>query len=230
MSEQATDRPVRLIFRFPFKRPADFHAPQIEAANEWTVEERVWRVESVGDGLAGDEPGSPAVELSIATPRGGGSSRQQSGDEDGPPEKPEVPARVGSGAQIQARRSVEPRLTRRLRDSSRRGRAVEESEVNMRQSMLADAIGSQFLPDRASRGPAGGGDRPPTAPASTAAASAPAERKLSSLSSSSSFSDLSSSSLTESAMQDALISEAMAASTTMSSLLGSRMFPWSKKR
>ncbi|KAJ2642137.1 hypothetical protein GGH99_008787, partial [Coemansia sp. RSA 1285] len=43
-----------------------------------------------------------------------------------------------------------------------------------------------------------------------------------SLASSLSFSDLSASSLTESAMQDALLSEAMNASTTMSSILGSR--------
>ncbi|KAJ2658823.1 hypothetical protein IWW48_003810 [Coemansia sp. RSA 1200] len=51
-----------------------------------------------------------------------------------------------------------------------------------------------------------------------------------SLASSLSFSDLSASSLTESAMQDALLSEAMNASTTMSSILGSRVFPWSKKK
>ncbi|KAI7826637.1 hypothetical protein BX661DRAFT_198676 [Kickxella alabastrina] len=50
-----------------------------------------------------------------------------------------------------------------------------------------------------------------------------------SASSSSSFSDLSEGSLTESAMQDALISEAMNGSTAMS-MLGSRMFPWSRKR
>ncbi|KAJ1762800.1 hypothetical protein LPJ69_002669 [Coemansia sp. RSA 1752] len=78
---------------------------------------------------------------------------------------------------------------------------------DMRQSM-ADAMGSQMM------------SQPRSVPPDTTQRPA---------SSSSSFSDLSNSSLTESAMQDALISEAMAGSTAMS-LLGSRMFPWSKKR
>ncbi|KAJ2499444.1 hypothetical protein GGH96_003509 [Coemansia sp. RSA 1972] len=85
---------------------------------------------------------------------------------------------------------------------------VRTKHIDMRQSM-ADAMASQMLPQTRS------------------VPQEPVQRPISS--SSSSFSDLSNSSLTESAMQDALISEAMAGSTAMS-LLGSRMFPWSKKR
>ncbi|KAJ1856335.1 hypothetical protein GGH12_001912 [Coemansia sp. RSA 1822] len=126
-------------------------------------------VESVGDALT---PGSPAVELRIATPTSTSQTEPM-------------------------RRSVEPQLTHRVRTR----------HIDMRQSM-ADAMGSQMLPQTRS---------------------VPQEPVQRPISSSSSFSDLSNSSLTESAMQDALISEAMGTSTAMS-LLGSRMFPWSKKR
>ncbi|KAJ2735952.1 hypothetical protein H4R23_002109 [Coemansia sp. Cherry 401B] len=155
-------------------------------------------VESLGDGLAASaEPRSPAVELSIATPRDGGSQHEQQQNE-----SPALPPQ----------RSIEPRLTRRLRSSGQQ-RAHADSDDVMRQSLLADAIGSQLLP--AAR-------RPVPPPPETANA-----RRASS--GSSSFSDLSNTSLTESAMQDALISEAMGSSTNMPSLLASRMFPWSRR-
>ncbi|KAJ2030306.1 hypothetical protein IWW57_001252 [Coemansia sp. S610] len=88
----------------------------------------------------------------------------------------------------------------------------------MRQSLIAEAMASRVHHNRRTTG-----EQPP--PTTTTGNTA----KGKAASASSSFSDLSNSSLTESAMQDALISEAMNASTAMS-LLGSRMFPWSKKR
>ncbi|KAJ1718618.1 hypothetical protein LPJ61_006545, partial [Coemansia biformis] len=172
-------------------------------------------VESLGM-TAPDEPQSPAVELSSLTPRAGSSSDLT--EEIRPAtEEQRAPQPTGKASESSGGRPIEPRLARRLRDSGQQRVSGKTPEhVDMRQSMLADAIGSQMLPDRS------------PAPAAEAAAATTAKKNPLS-SSSSSFSDLSSSSLTESAMQDALIAEAMNAST-MSSLLGSRMFPWSKKR
>ncbi|KAJ2764424.1 hypothetical protein IWQ56_004489, partial [Coemansia nantahalensis] len=171
-------------------------------------------VESLGM-MAPDEPQSPAVELSSATPRAGNSGEQID---------------VGSSHE---RRAVEPLLASRVRSGGQQrsdpadsgaAAAAAAAHLDMRQSMLADAMGSRMLPGRQ---PA------PAATAATTTVTVAAEPRGATKprppSSSSSFSDLSNSSLTESAMQDALISEAMNAST-MSSLLGSRVFPWSKKR
>ncbi|KAJ2791225.1 hypothetical protein H4R21_006357, partial [Coemansia helicoidea] len=173
-------------------------------------------VESLGM-MAPDEPQSPAVELSSATPRAGNSGEQ-----------------IDAGSSHE-RRPVEPLLASRVRISGQQrgdpadsgaaaAAAAAAAHLDMRQSMLADAMGSRMLPGRQ---PA------PAATAATTAVTTAAEPRGATKprppSSSSSFSDLSNSSLTESAMQDALISEAMNAST-MSSLLGSRVFPWSKKR
>ncbi|KAJ2078850.1 hypothetical protein H4R24_004185 [Coemansia sp. RSA 988] len=197
-------------------------------------------VESLGDGLErNNDPGSPAVELDIATPRAGGSSRQMDVEGDDGITSDAIGDKVTSdtGRSGYLQRLVEPRLTRRLRDNHRRAfeKAPDQTSAgdgaDMRQSMLADAIESQFLPDKPRQQRAAMPQpvpRPPPNRATEGGGSADDTQKKPS-SSSSSFSDLSSSSLTESAMQDALISEAMNASTAMS-LLGSRMFPWSRKK
>ncbi|KAJ2792048.1 hypothetical protein H4R20_006792, partial [Coemansia guatemalensis] len=355
MDQQREDAPVRVIFRFPFKRPEGFRAPEVLAADEWTVEERVWRcllslpgpdrpqdilaeleqeqvtfdwellaqtlevplgevfeaasalferhmgrplvqieesiqftsdkqqmesrvmeepqsesllpranepvasveggamslasgsiqqnttqqhqqqqekqyhtsasassshsldnpansqdfertglrsVESLGDGLdRNNDPGSPAVELDAATPRAGGSMRQMDIENDDAITSnavAEEPASAsGTSGLQQTQRSVEPRLTRRLRDSHRRAfeKAPDQTSAgdgpDMRQSMLAEAIESQFLPDRprqqrvAIPQPV---PRPPTNRAADAAGSADGTQKKPS-SSSSSFSD-----------------------------------------
>ncbi|KAJ1869307.1 hypothetical protein LPJ55_005447 [Coemansia sp. RSA 990] len=150
-------------------------------------------VESLGNGEQAEAPGSPAVELSIATPNNNHGSQQLDSQ------------------------SVEVEQPTELL-------AQEQSDV-MRESMLADAMGSRFLPStQVARGPQTRVQQMQR----HIQKQHKQEQRVSSASSS--FSDLSSSSLTESAMQDALISEGMNASTAMSSLLGSRMFPWSKKR
>ncbi|PIA17714.1 hypothetical protein COEREDRAFT_7306 [Coemansia reversa NRRL 1564] len=199
-------------------------------------------VESLGEGLdRNNEPGSPAVELDVATPRAGGSVQQLSVEDNGAATLDAIadePIGVFEESGIpQTQRSVEPRLTRRLRDSHRSAfeKAPARTSIgdrpDMQQSMLADAIGSQFLPDRP-RKQRFAVSQPvvrssTNRPAEGAGNTDGTQKKPSSASSS--FSDLSTSSLTESAMQDALISEAMNGSTAMS-LLGSRMFPWSRKK
>ncbi|KAJ2717003.1 hypothetical protein H4R19_000258 [Coemansia spiralis] len=171
-------------------------------------------VESLGL-TSHDEPQSPAVELSSITPRAGSSSE------------------LAEDSASHSRHPMEPQLEHQLHNS---GPAVVAADDNgggvtvaaaapfdMRQSMLADAMGSRMLPDRRSLEGASATAAAPTT------VEPPLDAKKPPPSTSSSFSDLSNSSLTESAMQDALISEAMNAST-MSSLLGSRVFPWAKKR
>ncbi|KAJ1931941.1 hypothetical protein FBU59_006540, partial [Linderina macrospora] len=43
MDSNTADRPVNLIIRFPFKRPADFRPPTITEHSHRTLEEQVWR-------------------------------------------------------------------------------------------------------------------------------------------------------------------------------------------
>ncbi|KAJ2485712.1 hypothetical protein IWW37_005865 [Coemansia sp. RSA 2050] len=162
-------------------------------------------VESLGNAVPRAGSSSPVVELDTATPE-----RSQYGD----------------GGQ---KRIVDSDLSMRTAPNlgARRSYAPEVGDEDfMRQSLIAEAMASRVHPNR--RATSEQQQQPPPAALTAAAGSTPANRKPASASSS--FSDLSNSSLTESAMQDALISEAMNASTAMSSLLGSRMFPWSKKR
>ncbi|KAJ2723180.1 hypothetical protein GGI07_002815 [Coemansia sp. Benny D115] len=102
----------------------------------------------------------------------------------------------------------------RLVDGARNMSLDEDTPDYLRQSLIAEAMASRVHQQ----------------PFNQQQQNVPTKVSLSNISSkSSSFSDLSNTSLTESAMQDALLSEAMNGSTAMS-MLGSRMFPWSKKR
>ncbi|KAJ2604151.1 hypothetical protein H4R99_001982 [Coemansia sp. RSA 1722] len=108
---------------------------------------------------------------------------------------------------------------------------VEEDD-GMRQSLIAEAMAErvqQHVVGVRSGAPLTTiRESPATA---TATATATERPEAGSSSRSSSFSDLSSNnSLTESAMQDAMLAETMNGSTVMSSILGSRMFPWTKRR
>ncbi|KAJ2742694.1 hypothetical protein GGI20_004292 [Coemansia sp. BCRC 34301] len=157
-------------------------------------------VESLGNGIARAGSSSPVVELNTATPDNEVHRSQVGAD--------------GAHEQAGSQRlniQTEPDLS----DWRSRTSELGDEEDGMRQSLLAEAMASRVHQHQQ---PA---HNPP--PVSTRTGREPPTT-------SSSFSDLSNSSLTESAMQDALISEAMNASTAMSSLLGSRMFPWSKKR
>ncbi|KAJ2850839.1 hypothetical protein IWW36_001563 [Coemansia brasiliensis] len=161
-------------------------------------------VESLGNNEHETQaPESPAVELSIATPNNNSSSQHL--------EDSQSISEVEQPTEVQLL-----------------GHESAQANDIMRESMLADAIGSRFLPStRVARA----SPQTRVLQQHIQRQHTAKERRLSASSaSSSSFSDLSNSSLTESAMQDALISEGMNASTAMSSLLGSRMFPWSKKR
>ncbi|KAJ1823204.1 hypothetical protein LPJ56_000139 [Coemansia sp. RSA 2599] len=106
------------------------------------------------------------------------------------------------------------------------GRGEDADE--MRQSLIAEAMADRVV--RRATGPRGPLDTIEEMPATAHERPRPGQPAAASSSRSSSFSDLSNNSLTESAMQDALLSEAMNGSTVMSSILGSRMFPWTKKR
>ncbi|KAJ2886947.1 hypothetical protein H4R27_000270 [Coemansia aciculifera] len=169
-------------------------------------------VESLGNGVARAGSSSPVVELDTATPDDSYRSRYDAGD-DG-----EQKSLRGANVDSDLSMRTAPNPVIQHSYTSEVG-----DEDGMRQSLIAEAMASRVHhPSR--HGPR---EQRPQAPAATAGNTASNQKPASS---SSSFSDLSNSSLTESAMQDALISEAMNASTAMSSLLGSRMFPWSKKR
>ncbi|KAJ1729107.1 hypothetical protein LPJ72_005143 [Coemansia sp. Benny D160-2] len=236
-------------------------------------------VESLGRAGSGDESSvSPAVNLGTATPDGGSETsrrseqQQQVVEDDG-----EAPHRAVDSDQSMHTSSV---LTDQGRgqkntigggNSRRAGGAYaasaeeEDDGQIMRQSMLAEAMGSRFEPAdyaRVRRNTTATASGIPPSLLSGQHQQKPQQQQqrlkqinavsslnsrglrqlpsslgrreekqaADSLASSLSFSDLSASSLTESAMQDALLSEAMNASTTMSSILGSRVFPWSKKK
>ncbi|KAJ1878765.1 hypothetical protein LPJ57_003229 [Coemansia sp. RSA 486] len=102
---------------------------------------------------------------------------------------------------------------------------VEEDDA-MRQSLIAEAMA-----ERVQQHVVGVRSGAPLATIRESPATATERPEAGSSSRSSSFSDLSSNnSLTESAMQDAMLAETMNGSTVMSSILGSRMFPWTKRR
>ncbi|KAJ1894294.1 hypothetical protein LPJ66_005275 [Kickxella alabastrina] len=262
-NQKSAITPVRVIFRLPFKRPANFHPPTLQPPPALSLEEQVWRslctlpgfdqpcdilgelehdqvtfdwelladtlnvplkdVFEAASNLFREHMGRPLTlmdegSFQINTARRAAREEEEKMEE--PEEAPEESSKsVGSGDFRQAdMRSVESVGRTDEEEGSAPGspvvelhtttpdgyEATEEDEGgSMRQSMIAEAM--------ASRVHAGAG------------------RRETSASSSSSFSDLSEGSLTESAMQDALISEAMNGSTAMS-MLGSRMFPWSRKR
>ncbi|KAJ2007825.1 hypothetical protein GGI04_000429 [Coemansia thaxteri] len=201
-------------------------------------------VDSMGDGASPDGSTSPVVELDTATPNNGRGSRQSGGGDEY-----EVSPEYNLGSDMSMRTAPNPTGLPSYLDSrqailaqprSASAPSEMDDDFGMRQSLIAEAMVSQ-VHYSSHRGRSSGGLQQPyrlgstdnTAAVATSAAAATVDNALPTAkpaSSSSSFSDLSNSSLTESAMQDALISEAMNASTAMSSLLGSRMFPWSKKR
>ncbi|KAJ1718111.1 hypothetical protein LPJ61_006846, partial [Coemansia biformis] len=43
MDVSSSERPVRVIFRYPFKRQVGFRAPTVTEGEPRTVEEQVWR-------------------------------------------------------------------------------------------------------------------------------------------------------------------------------------------
>ncbi|KAJ2095752.1 hypothetical protein GGI09_004711 [Coemansia sp. S100] len=191
------------------------HSSLDEPANTRDFEQAglLQSVESLGNGVTRAGSSSPVVELDTATPDDRYRSRYDAEDDSGRKSLP--------GANVDSDLSMRTAPNPVIQHSY-------TSEVGdddgMRQSLIAEAMASRVHhPSR--HGPR---EQQPHTPAAATAGNTAPKQKLAS--SSSSFSDLSNSSLTESAMQDALISEAMNASTAMSSLLGSRMFPWSKKR
>ncbi|KAJ1642580.1 hypothetical protein LPJ64_005586 [Coemansia asiatica] len=98
-----------------------------------------------------------------------------------------------------------------------RDEQLEEDSLE-RQSMIAEAMADHVEQQQQQQQQQRAPERPQ------------AEQQSALSSKSSSFSDLSNNSLSESAMQDAMLAEAMNGSTVMSSILGSRMFPWTKRR
>ncbi|KAJ1966347.1 hypothetical protein GGI12_000127 [Dipsacomyces acuminosporus] len=206
-------------------------------------------VESLGGQHLSDGPASPAVELSTVTPDGERSAEQM--------ERHAAAIAAESDRSMQTASVLTERLSRVRQSPTGSGPAVlqhtatqrhqisedeNERELDMRQSLIAEAMLSrvqqqtQAAADHTSSTPPALASTTANTAASAAvddgntSANDPANNERRPASVSSSFSDLSNSSLTESAMQDALISEAMNASTAMSSLLGSRMFPWAKKK
>ncbi|KAJ2556588.1 hypothetical protein EV175_001905 [Coemansia sp. RSA 1933] len=212
-------------------------------------------VESLGRDGTNGESVSPAVDLGTATPdNASDSSGGGQNEENNHPQDSDRSMQTAS-ITIQKRNHVpapDPMVESQFPQKSPANRGPfthteDHDDQLMRQSMLADAMGSRFEPSTgyaqarrnttSARSPPSNKEnrreRHTGAQPSNAAArrsSTCDEKQPDSDASSLSFSDLSASSLTESAMQDALLSEAMNASTTMSSILGSRMFPWSKKK
>ncbi|KAJ2830743.1 hypothetical protein FBU31_002436 [Coemansia sp. 'formosensis'] len=201
-----------LVPRHELTRTQSQHSSLDAPANAKDFEQAglLQSVESLDNGVARAGSSSPVVELDTATPDNAYRSRYDAGSEH----------RSLAGANVESdlsmRTAPNPVIPRSF--TSELG-----DEDGMRQSLIAEAMASRV--HHPSRREASG--QRPHPPVATTGNAAPNGKPAST---SSSFSDLSNSSLTESAMQDALISEAMNASTAMSSLLGSRMFPWSKKR
>ncbi|KAJ2457944.1 hypothetical protein GGF42_002380 [Coemansia sp. RSA 2424] len=168
-------------------------------------------VESLGNGVVRASSSSPVVELDTATP-----------DDEGHRSRHDAGGGYGQGSPQKLNVDSDLSIRTAPNPIGWHSRASEHGdEANMRQSLIAEAMASRVHHPSSHRQPL----QQPRAAATEN--TAPVREPPTT---SSSFSDLSNSSLTESAMQDALISEAMNASTAMSSLLGSRMFPWSKKR
>ncbi|KAJ2449512.1 hypothetical protein EV183_004856 [Coemansia sp. RSA 2336] len=287
-SQQTVDKRVRLILRFPYKRPEDFVQPQVQPADPFSVEEQVWRcllslpgpdqpqdilAELEQDQVTFDwELLAETLKVPLAEVFEAASSlfykhmgRPLELGEQGIQLTPAPPLAV-------------EQLLENTDESSSSSNARLRQAAQMTESIIVKEpaeYGSDNASSHSTDHPAnsreftglrsveslGNGEQAeaPGSPAVELSTATPTnnhgsqqldsqsveleqptellaqdhsnhkqERRVSS--SSSSFSDLSNSSLTESAMQDALISEGMNASTAMSSLLGSRMFPWSKKR
>ncbi|KAI9501120.1 hypothetical protein BX070DRAFT_229433 [Coemansia spiralis] len=215
-------------------------------------------VESLGGEGAEDGSVSPVVNLNIATPDGTSDGQQSGGKNDS-----QIACQEDSDRSMQTASVKEPNIlsvTSDMMGSQQVHRNASppandkttriaasysrDDDQMMRQSMLAEAMGSRLQPAEYGRNHHASSNSVPQrqrqqqqvlpprfqSATSTYSSSSGRVQNADSMASSSSFSDLSSSSLTESAMQDALISEAMNASTAMSSILGSRVFPWSRKK
>ncbi|KAJ1662002.1 hypothetical protein IW140_000807 [Coemansia sp. RSA 1813] len=221
-------------------------------------------VESLGREEASEEPVSPVVNLGTATPDDASDSSKDPNEKDNQASYPQDSDRSMQTASVTTRHKdistsnaiAESQYLQKSPVLANRGPSMHiesQDDQVMRQSMLADAMGSRFEPASytQTRRNTTAGIRPspnrqnqqrdkqihPVAISlnnrdsqQPTHSSTRDEKQPESAASSLSFSDLSASSLTESAMQDALLSEAMNASTTMSSILGSRVFPWSKKK
>ncbi|KAJ1795667.1 hypothetical protein LPJ59_004215 [Coemansia sp. RSA 2399] len=222
-------------------------------------------VESLGRDEGNEESTSPAVDLGTSTPDDASDNGDRPNEDDNRTSYPQDSDRSMQTASITTRRKdvpapnpmTESRHLQNIPALANKGLAMHAESPDdqlMRQSMLADAMGSQFEPAgyTQTRRNTTADIRPPPSrqhrhhrrekqvnempslnnrdSQRPAHSSTRDEKQPDSDASSLSFSDLSASSLTESAMQDALLSEAMNASTTMSSILGSRVFPWSKKK
>ncbi|KAJ2858862.1 hypothetical protein GGI22_003182 [Coemansia erecta] len=222
-------------------------------------------VESLGRDEGNEESTSPAVDLGTATPEDASDNGNQPNEAENRTSYPQDSDRSMQTASITTGQKdvpvpipmAESQHLQKGPALAKRGLAIHTENSDdqlMRQSMLADAMGSRFEPAgyTQTRRKTTADIRPPPnrhhrhhrreKQVSEIASlsnrdsqrrthsSGRDEKQPDSDASSLSFSDLSASSLTESAMQDALLSEAMNASTTMSSILGSRVFPWSKKK
>ncbi|KAI8326056.1 hypothetical protein GQ54DRAFT_132275 [Martensiomyces pterosporus] len=178
-------------------------------------------VESLGSRHESDGPASPVVELSTTTPEAGRSRDRidehatGAADSDRSMKTASILTEKLSRGKQSTRSDTAAMHQHAHQWQPLHDQAASQHELDMRQSLIAEAMVSEVHHATASH--------------PSSAAGPPGDEKRAA-SSSSSFSDLSNSSLTESAMQDALISEAMNGSTAMSSLLGSRMFPWAKKK
>ncbi|ORX67531.1 hypothetical protein DL89DRAFT_294688 [Linderina pennispora] len=256
MDTGSADRPVNIIFRFPFKRPEAFPQPTLVAPAPTPLDEQVWRylltapqgrpLEILAEieedevtfdwGLLAHDLNVPLHKVLAAAAmlfeRHTGRSlkledsevqmsaraaAEQASRSPGTPDAPEEPLADAGLRSVESlgTRTPSPAVGLSTR-TPEEDRSIGQPEDHSMKTAPAASVRMRSV----------GGPADPNV-AEVQLAEEPSEEKASSLGS---FSDLSDSSITESALQDALISEALNASTGMSSMLRSRMFPWSKKK